>query len=281
MKLLLVIGYSGAGKSVAMKALADFGYEAIDNIPIKAVPAVIETVAVYTQRLAICSDVRSRSFDPDDFLALANEFSSREGWSVDIVFLACDEQVLLRRYTETRHRHPLALDRPVEDGIRLEMELLSRVRQSAGQVIDTTDFGPHDLKRRLKELFGEKAVPLTLSIVSFSYRRGIPREADLVFDVRFLRNPHYVSELKTLTGKEAPVQEFIRGDERFADFFEKLCDLIISLIPFYANEGKSHLTIAFGCTGGQHRSVFVSESLATCLEQQKFTCGIRHRELVA
>ena len=276
----MLIGMSGAGKSVALKTLADLGYETIDNLPLPAIGLVVKGLASSKAKLALCSDVRSRNFSADPFLDVLSELRAEyPEASVSLVFLACDEQVLLRRFTETRHSHPLALDRPVEDGIRLEAQLLRKVRDHADHVIDTTEFGPHDLKRALSDRFAEGNATLKVNLVSFSYRRGLPREADMVIDVRFLRNPHYVEALRPLTGQAPEVGRYIREDPDFAPFLERLTALLDMLLPRYAREGKSYFTLAFGCTGGKHRSVFLVETLAEHLRARKINCFGRHREL--
>jgi UPF0042 nucleotide-binding protein len=280
MQIVLLIGFSGAGKSVALKAFGDFGFEAIDNLPLPIIPVVVGGLAGSRAKLALCSDVRSRNFSSEQFLNVRNDL--RRDYpesSVELVFLSCDEQVLLRRFTETRHSHPLAMDRPVEDGIRLETQLLQGVRDYADHIIDTTDFGPHDLKRALAALYGTDSPSLKVNLLSFSYRRGLPREADMVLDVRFLQNPHYVEALRPLTGQSSEIGNYIREDPNFEPFFVRLTGMLDLLLPLYAKEGKSYFTLALGCTGGKHRSVYLIEALADYLREKKMNCFIRHREL--
>lgn len=280
MQIVLLIGFSGAGKSVALKAFGDLGFEAIDNLPLPIIPVVVGGLAGSRAKLALCSDVRSRNFSSEQFLQLRDDL--RRDYpesSVELVFLSCDEQVLLRRFTETRHSHPLAMDRPVEDGIRLETHLLQGVRDHADHIIDTTDFGPHDLKRALAARYGADSPSLKVNLLSFSYRRGLPREADMVLDVRFLQNPHYVEALRPLTGQSDAVGNYIREAPNFEPFFAQLTGLLDMLLPLYAKEGKSYFTLALGCTGGKHRSVFVIEALADYLRAKKMNCFVRHREL--
>jgi UPF0042 nucleotide-binding protein len=280
MHIVMLIGFSGAGKSVALKTFGDLGFEAIDNLPLPIIPVVVQAIAGQRTRLALCSDVRSRDFSAEPFLRLRDNLRKQYPDAViDVVFLACDEQVLLRRFTETRHSHPLALDRPVEDGIRLEAQLLQGIRDQADHIIDTTDFGPHDLKRSLNELYAHDRSSLNVQLLSFSYRRGIPREADMVIDVRFLQNPHYIEDLRALTGQNPAVGEYIQQDPGYADFFQHLTSLIDFLLPRYAQEGKSYFTLALGCTGGKHRSVYLVEALADYLRNKKMNCLVRHREL--
>ena len=279
MRIVLVSGYSGAGKSVALKTLADLGYEAMDNIPLPALVPVIEGMGAPNARLAICSDVRTRDFSAEKLLQVRDIIRERPNTTVEILFLACDKPVLQRRFTETRHRHPLSLDRPVIDGIRLEYELLQRVRDQADFVLDTSELGPHDLKRALTQQFGSGEASLKVNLVSFSFKRGVPREADMVLDARFLENPHYDDALRPLTGRNAAVQSFIRQDTNSTAFLARLEEMLDFLLPLYAREGKSYFTLAIGCTGGRHRSVYCVESLAESLARQKITCFLRHREL--
>ncbi|MFO1243041.1 MAG: RNase adapter RapZ [Rickettsiales bacterium] len=279
MKLVLMTGYSGAGKSQALKAFEDLGYETMDNVPLKALHTVISSIEDETTHLAICSDVRSRDFSPEALKQLLAELKNKH--DVMMVFLACEPEVLQRRFTETRHRHPLALDRPVMDGILLERRMLHEVRDLADKVIDTSDYGPHDLKRRLMEAFASERSGLKITVISFSYRRGIPRDADLVFDVRFLKNPHYVDTLKPLTGQDAEVAEYIQADPSLRDFQNHLIAWLLPILPRYQEEGKSYLTIAIGCTGGKHRSVYLSEYLGNALKEAGYAPLVLHRELDA
>lgn len=280
MKVVLLIGLSGAGKSVALKAFGDIGFEAIDNLPIPLLAPVVRELASSRARLALCSDVRSRDFSADQMVKLCDELRIEYPDAlIELVYLTCDEQTLLRRFTETRHRHPLALDRPIEDGIRLEAQLLQKIRDQADFTIDTTELGPHDLKRMLSDRYQAEGSALKVNLVSFSYRRGVPRESDLVFDVRFLRNPHYDHSLRGLTGKEEAVRHYVKDDPNYAEFISRLTSLLDFLLPLYRKEGKSYFTLAIGCTGGKHRSVTLVESLAEYLRKQKISSFIRHREI--
>lgn len=278
-RLLVVTGMSGAGRSTALKALEDMGYEAVDNLPLSLLPNLLSAT---TQRppLAIGVDVRTRDFGVGALLAALDRLVAEHKLELKIVFLDCEDDRLVRRYTETRRRHPLAGDRPVIDGIGLERQRVSPLRDRADLVIDTTALNPGDLKRLLHGHFALDAAPgITIFVTSFSYRHGLPRDADLVFDVRFLRNPHYVAALRPLTGRDAPVGEFIEADADFTPFFERLCAWLAPLLPRYEREGKSYLTIAIGCTGGRHRSVYIAERLALWLSRQGRPVGIGHRDL--
>ena len=273
--LVLVTGLSGAGRSTALRALEDLGYEAVDNLPL----ALLAAPEGLDRPLAIGIDSRTRGFSVEAVMDRVKRLGREPGLDVKLVFLTCADETLQRRFTETRRRHPLAEDRTVSDGIRQERKLLEPVRARADRVIDTTLLSAADLRRLLAAQYGlERHAGLTLSIVSFSYRRGLPREADLVFDVRFLQNPYYVPALKPLSGREAAVGEHIAKDPAFAPFFQQLATLLKGLLPGYRREGKSYLTIAIGCTGGRHRSVYVAERLAQEFRADGQDVVVRHRD---
>lgn len=285
-RVLIVTGMSGAGKSTALKSLEDIGYEAIDNVPLSLLVSLVSPIQTdlpfqsNTTPLAIGVDIRTRDFDAQSFIHFWDEMLQQTDLSVTVLFLDCDDDVLNRRYTETRHRHPLAIDRPVIDGIRHERQLISDLRRRADQVIDTTQLTPRELNNLLTGHFSlDSNQGLSVFVTSFSYRRGLPREADLVFDVRFLRNPHYEPTLKDLTGLDQAVCNYIREDQEFGLFIENLTKLLNQLLPRYAAEGKSYLTIAIGCTGGKHRSVFVAEQLKVWLSEQQHQAQVQHRDL--
>jgi UPF0042 nucleotide-binding protein len=278
-RLLVVTGMSGAGRSTALKALEDLGYEAVDNLPLSLLPDLLRAPAERPP-LAVGVDVRTRDFGVGSLLAALDRVALEHKLDLTVMFLDCDDDNLVRRYTETRRRHPLAGDRPVMDGIALERRRLAPLRDRADLVIDTTALSPGDLKRLLHGHFALDAAPgITTFVTSFSYRHGLPRDADLVLDVRFLRNPHYVPALKPLTGRDAEVGRFIEADADFPPFFERLCAWLQPLLRRYEGEGKSYLTIAVGCTGGRHRSVYVAERLAAWLSRQGRPVGIGHRDL--
>ncbi|MBK3776507.1 RNase adapter RapZ [Azospirillum sp. YIM DDC1] len=279
-QLVLVTGMSGAGMSVALKALEDLGYEAVDNLRLSLVPALLEQADPRKRPLALVIDSRTRDFSAHAMLEEVEALKAHAGLDVRLVFLDCGDETLQRRFTETRRRHPLAIDRPVPDGIQLERAMLLPLKQRADVTIDTTQLSIHDLRRILAGNFqiGAQAA-LQVFVTSFSFRMGLPREADLVFDVRFLTNPHYDPDLRPLTGLDPRVAARVEGDPDFADFFRHLTDLLQPLLPRYNQEGKSYLTIAIGCTGGKHRSVFVAERLAAWLDGLGLKVGISHREL--
>lgn len=282
-RVALITGLSGAGRATALKALEDLGFEAVDNLPLSLLPDLLpHPLRAGMRPLALGLDVRTRDFSSDAFLSELAQLRARDDMRVELVFLDCDSTTLLRRYTETRRRHPLALDRPVQDGIAEERRILAPLRAAADQVIDTSQLGPHDLKRLLSTRFTTDEAPgLRVVVASFSYRNGLPREADIVFDARFLANPHYVPALQPLSGKDRAVQEYVQADPDFPAFVNGIKSLLGPLLPRFEKEGKSYLTVAVGCTGGRHRSVFLAETLAHWLAQLGKNVTLAHRDLPA
>ncbi len=278
MKLVLVTGLSGAGKSVALRTLEDAGYEAIDNMPLSFLPAIVAASAS-DGRVAIGADTRSRDFSEARFTQALAALKAKSGLDVQLLFLECDDEALQRRFTETRRRHPLAQDRTVADGIARERQMLAGIRAQADVVVDTSIMPVADLRRVIGGHFAGQEEHLAVTVMSFSYRHGLPREADVVFDARFLRNPHYVEVLREHTGREAAVGEYIAADAGFEPFFNGMVEWLQPLLPRYAQEGKHYLTIAIGCTGGRHRSVYTAERLVERLRQDGMAVDIRHREL--
>lgn len=280
--LVLITGMSGAGRTTALHALEDLGYEAVDNLPLGllervAPPPLLD--AAQGRPTAVGIDVRSRDFSA---AALKGALDGMRALRIPVLtlFLDCDDTVLLRRYTETRRRHPLAADRPVADGLALERRAVAPVRALADAVIDTSQLSPWDLKRRVADVAGlAEASGLVVTVMSFSFRGGLPREADLVFDARFLTNPHYDPALKPLSGLDRPVQAAIAADPDFDGFLERIDGLLALTLPRYRKEGKSYLTIAIGCTGGRHRSVFVAETLAERLRETVGPVHVMHRDI--
>lgn len=270
--IVLVTGSSGAGKSIALKALEDLGYDAIDNIPLTILPVLID---FYKKGglLAIGIDARNQGFTAENFL------KSTEKLKYKLLFLDADTEVLQRRFSETRRKHPLAKDRPIADGIIHEKELIEKLRKHADHVVDTSNFSQSDLRNWIRGHFSAESDNLLITITSFSYKSGLPREADLVFDVRFLKNPYYVPELKELNGKNKQVGEYIDKDKNLKPFLKNVSELLLPLLPIYKAEGKSYLTIAIGCTGGKHRSVYVTEVLGKKLEEEGYKPIIRHRDV--
>ena len=275
-RVVLVTGMSGAGKTTALKALEDMDYEAVDNIPLSLLNSLV--APDFQRPMAFGVDIRTRDFGVEAFLGAIGRLRAGDGIDVKILFLDCDDVVLSRRYEETRRRHPLAGDRPVPDGIDHERSLVAPLLDLADLVVDTSDLTPGALKHILQGHLGP-STGLTIFVTSFSYRHGLPRQADLVFDVRFLANPYYQQDLRDLDGRDQAVADFISADAGFGQFFDGITGLLAPLLPRYAEEGKSYLTIAVGCTGGRHRSVFVAEKLARWLESLERTVQVRHREL--
>jgi UPF0042 nucleotide-binding protein len=229
--------------------------------------------------MAVGIDSRTRDFSPEAFAGRLGQLRGRDELAVQLLFLDCDEEVLHNRFTATRRRHPLAGDRPVFDGIRLERQLVAGLRDRADLVLDTSQLALPDLRRLLTANYAlETDAGLNVMVMSFSYRRGLPREADLVFDVRFLANPHYEAVLRPLTGEDTAVAAFIAADATFTPFFAGLGDMLLSLLPHYGREGKRYLTLAIGCTGGRHRSVFVAGKLARLLTDEGYRVAVRHRD---
>jgi len=278
-KIVLVTGLSGAGLSTALKVFEDMGYEAVDNLRLGLVRALVDA-ATEGHGLAVAIDTRNVNFSVQAILDLYAELAARPELAVKLVFLDSTADVLQRRFTETRRRHPMAVDRPVTDGIRREREMTSRLRDEADQVIDTSALSIHDLRRLIGGSFRlEQDSGLSIFVTSFSFRQGLPREADLVFDVRFLANPHWDPALRPLTGQMPEVAAYIMKDEYYQPFIDHLEALLVPLMPRYQQEGKSYLTIAMGCTGGRHRSVLVAEQCATFLAKKGYIVGIGHRDM--
>lgn len=278
--VLLITGMSGAGRSFALKTLEDMGYETIENLPL----AYLESVALARHRrtrpLAISVDVRTRDFSCPQFLQEFEKLSKDSHLNTQLIYFECDDEILARRYNESRRLHPLAHERPVADGIRLERHLISPLQSYADVTIDTSTLQPSDLRGQLRRYFMPAQAPsLGVFVTSFSFRRGLPREADMVFDVRLLKNPYYEDSLRVLTGEDQEVANYIRKDPIFASFFESLKTLISTSLPRFEEEGRGYLTLAVGCTGGQHRSVFIAKFLAEWLQEEKKYVKLRHRDL--
>jgi len=279
-RVLLVTGLSGAGRSTALRAFEDMGYETVDNLPATLVANLVQPEAARDRPLAIGIDIRTRDFGAAPFLATIDALRARADIDFLVLFLDCADEALLRRYSQTRRRHPLALDRPLADGIGMERRRLAQLRDRADWVIDTTDLVEGDLRRELRSSFSLARTPaMAVIVMSFAYGQGVPRAADLVFDVRFLRNPHYVDNLRDKTGEDPEVGAYIEADADYAGFFERLVGFIAPLLPRFRAEGKSYLTIALGCTGGRHRSVYIAEKLGAWIAARGHRAAIRHREL--
>ena len=280
--MLLVTGMSGAGKTVALKALEDAGFEAVDNPPLSLLPALLADESVERAPLVVGIDVRTRDFSVERLSALMDDMRAGARVLVRLLFLDCDDEVVLRRYTETRRRHPLAIRVTPREGVRAERAMLAPVRDGADRVIDTSIMTPYELRRMVQAEFGiEDPGGTAVFVTSFSFKRGLPREADLVFDVRFLTNPHYVGSLRSMSGLDEPVREYVAEDPGFGPFVSRLQALLEYVLPRYEREGKSYLTIAFGCTGGRHRSVFLAELVGRWLINEGWQVSTAHRDLSA
>jgi UPF0042 nucleotide-binding protein len=277
-RLLLVTGMSGAGKSTVLDALEDMGWDIVDNLPADLLQEFVHGGGqCRTVPVAVGMDVRSRGFDAANLPGL---IGSVEGVEPEILFLDCSSAELLRRFDKTRRRHPLAMDRPAEDGIARERSLLAPLRRAADVVIDTSDLSPVELSEELRRKFETVSEPV-LTLVSFGFSHGISRSADLVFDMRFLANPHWVDELRPLTGADEAVRDYVAQDPAWADSMDRIEALLTEWIPRYWAAGKTYLTVAFGCTGGRHRSVTAAVEMAERLRAAGFTPNIRHRDLAS
>jgi UPF0042 nucleotide-binding protein len=279
-RLLLVTGMSGAGKSTVLDALEDMGWDCVDNLPSALLNDFVHGERAARQRMpvAVGMDVRSRGFDPK---AMPGLLASIDGVTPEILYLDCAGSELIRRYDETRRRHPLAPDRPAEDGISRERGATEPLRRIADIVLDTTDLTPADLREVLSQRYGGQVDQPVITVASFGFARGISRTADLVFDMRFIANPHWVDELRPLTGEDPRVQDYVGRDPAWASTIEQIETLLTGLIPRYWAAGKSYLTIAFGCTGGRHRSVAAAAEMAKRLHQAGFSPIVRHRDLAS
>jgi UPF0042 nucleotide-binding protein len=283
-RILLVTGMSGAGKSTALRTLEDIGWEVVDNLPLTLLDHLLSTppskgVAKGRRPLAIGVDTRTRDFHAERVIDQIKRLANDHSFPIESLFLDCGGAELLRRYSETRRRHPLALDRPATDGIAEERELLAPLRRWSDYIIDTTDTDSPGLQHQIRERFATAGHAPNLHIMSFGFARGLPRNADTVFDLRFLKNPHWEDELRPLTGLDALVGEYIARDESYSEAMAKIEDLLLTLLPRYTAEGKSYLSIGFGCTGGRHRSVHVAERVAARLREAGFSPTVEHRDL--
>jgi len=281
-KVVVITGMSGSGKSTAARTLEDLGFFCVDNIPVDLLPKLLElsdSSGSELERLALVIDLRQRGFIPR--YSAVSTFLESIGTPVEVLFLDARDEVIVRRYSETRRQHPLVPDGPLVDGIRKEREELRQIRDKADWVIDTSDMTVHQLRDDIKKIFGPPAENgLRVVVNSFGFGKGVPVESDLVFDVRFLPNPYFVPELKDKTGKDAQVATWITSHDTTTKFLEKLDGLLIFLLPLYIKEGKQYLTISVGCTGGRHRSVTIAEYIYELLKKSGYgNVEVRHREL--
>ena len=278
-RLVLVTGMSGAGRSSALRVLEDEGYEAVDNLPLRLLTSLVNEVGLQ-RPIAVGVDIRTRDFAVGPVVEQLDKLAANPRFAITLLFVDCDDEVLGRRFTETRRRHPLAQGRPVADGIAMERRLVAPLRARADLVIDSSHLTPAELRQQLLGRLGlHGRQGMSIFITSFSFRQGLPREADLVFDVRFLANPHYDPALRPFSGQDAAVADYVAGDPGFAPFFNHLTAMLGGLLPRFEREGKSYLTVALGCTGGRHRSVFVAERLATWLREEGRSVHLAHRDI--
>ncbi len=281
MRIVVVTGMSGAGKRTALKVLEDAGYYCVDNLPIMLVTKFVELAGSGSdiKNIAMGVDVRSgESFK--DFEAVLKTMKSMK-YKYEILFLEAEDDVLVKRYKETRRNHPLAGENRIMEGIKQEREEIAFLKKQADYIIDTSTLLTRELKQEMEKIFvnDEKFNSLVVTILSFGFKYGIPEDADLVFDVRFLPNPYYIEELKPLTGNDRPIQDFVMGYEQSHVFLEKLVDMVNFLIPNYVLEGKNRLVIAIGCTGGKHRSVTLANELYGRLSNHDYGLKIEHRDI--
>ncbi len=279
-RLVVVSGPSGSGKSTAVRALEDLGFYCVDNMPVALLPRFMELLVQSGEIFRVCAvvDVREGGF-LKAFVPVLNELKIA-GYTVELVFLEASDAALLRRFSETRRKHPLAASESPEEGLKKERLLLEDVKAKADKVIDTTEFNVHQLRDLIKEHFtGTVTEKMTVNFISFGYRYGIPPDADLVFDIRFLPNPYFVDSLKALDGTDGRVGEYVLARDETREFIERLKGFLEYLIPLYRKEGKSYLTIAVGCTGGKHRSVAVTEALFKEFGSQNVLARVRHRDI--
>ncbi|MCP3972015.1 MAG: RNase adapter RapZ [Rhodobacteraceae bacterium] len=274
-RVVLVTGPSGAGRSTAINVLEDLGFEAIDNLPLSLLPRVLDGPPL-GHPLALGLDVRNRDFSVNAIFDLTQDPCI----GAELLYLDCHPEILRRRFSETRRRHPLAPTGGPETGIELEIDLLGPLRSRATLLIDTSELTPHELRAELQRWFDpDPGSRMSVLVQSFSYKRGLPRGVDLAFDCRCLRNPHWDPDLRPLDGRDLRVQSHVEADPRSPEFFRLIADLAELMLPAYRDEGKTHLTIGFGCTGGQHRSVALTEKLAKVLAKAGWQVSKRHREL--
>ncbi len=277
--IVFVTGPAGAGRSTALNALEDMGFETIDNLPITLLDRLFSGPPMASP-LAIGIDTRTRDFSASGLMEAIEKAQNNDDLSVRLLFLDCAASTLDKRFSETRRRHPLSRDGTAAMGIEQEQTILGGLRASADILVDTTTMSPHDLRDEIKKWFSVKlSKGLSVSVQSFSYKRGTPRNVDMVLDCRFLRNPHWEKNLRKLTGMDQSVSDYVKDDDNFNGFFSKLVDMLTLLLPAYHAEGKSYFSVALGCTGGQHRSVTVAECLAKTLAEKDWQVSIRHREM--
>lgn len=286
-KILLITGVSGAGKTTVLKTLEDLGWETVDNFPIKLAPQLLKIPASGNEDgpntpLALGFDSRTRGFDAGALIEQIKALQTQPNLEIMTLFLDCAGVEIERRYAETRRRHPMAQDRPAMDGVAIDRNLMEPFRRWAETVVDTSKLSAYDLQQVIRERFtSEKTPHSTITVTSFGFSRGVPHNADLVFDLRFLRNPHWDSALRPMTGMDASVAEYVAADPKYDEAMQKIRDLLRFLLPLYDAQGKAYINIAFGCTGGRHRSVHVAETFGNWLREDGFALTVSHRNLTS
>ncbi len=277
----MITGLSGSGKGSALKAFEDLGYYCVDNLPVGLIPKFADMCAAagsHIPRSAVVVDIREG--EALSQLPVAYQRLGRDGLKVALVFLEASDEALIQRFEETRRPHPLGRNLPVREGIRLERSLLKPMRQLAETVIDTSRMNVHELRQLIQDRFGgRQRKTMLVSVLSFGFKHGVPQDADLVFDVRFLPNPNYIAGLREKSGRDPEVREYVESQSQTTEFLSRLSDLLLFLLPHYVREGKSYLTIAIGCTGGRHRSVALAEHIGELLEEEGYKTKVVHRDL--
>ncbi|MDA8403968.1 MAG: RNase adapter RapZ [Desulfobacteraceae bacterium] len=283
-KIIIISGLSGSGKSTAIEALEDAGFFCVDNMPVKLLPKFLELPVqddTGIKGLAFVMDVREKSF-LESWRPVFDDLRQR-GYHFEILFLEANETVLVKRFSQTRRHHPLAGDKTLLHDIRDEKKLLEPLKENATQIIDTSNYNIHDLKSVIFNICRPQdattSSPMRLNVVSFGFKHGIPHDADMIIDVRFLTNPYFVPELKTLDGRDKDVRHFVLKNATTRAFMKKFIDFIDFLVPLYEKEGKSYLTIAIGCTGGQHRSVVIAGALSDHIQKTGRLVNVTHRDM--
>ncbi len=280
-QLVIVTGLSGAGKSAALHAFEDIGFHAVDNLPLTMIePLVDDRDTIKGPRpIVIGVDSRTLHFSPKSFVEVQQRLRARDDVRLHVLFMDASDDVLTKRFSETRRPHPLSDRQLLRAAIQQERDLMTIVREHIDGILDTSARTSAETRRIIRRRFAKESDNIIVTFMSFGFAHGSPRDADLVFDVRFLRNPHYVPDLKPLTGRDDAVCNYVRADDAFAPFVDKVRDLLTFLMPRYQSEGKAYLTIAFGCTGGQHRSVATAEAVAGQMAVDGLAVNLYHREL--
>jgi UPF0042 nucleotide-binding protein len=276
-RLVVVSGLSGAGRNSVLRALEDLGYEAVDNPPL----TLVETLVGAAKPLAVGLDTRNRDFSATEIIETLARMRHADIARPELIFAIASDEVLQRRFTETRRRHPLALQGTVSEGIAAEQEFTRPLRDAADWVVDTSDLPLAALRQMIEQRFGSDNPGLAITLTSFAFPAGIPREADLVFDARFLRNPHYIPDLRPQTGLDRQVRAYVETDPDYAEFLERTAGLVAFLLPRFVREGKKYAMIAIGCTGGRHRSVTLIEALGTILRSHDWVVQVDHSAIRA